>query len=359
MRTFGFLPLLLLCAAMVFTPLEKSAAQEFSFCEKSAAECRRQTNERRIGLIAGSARGTYIEIADDIKNAVKSHQTSQGEAPLRVVPMVGVGSIKNIEDLLYLQQTDIGLVQADVLEVFRIANQVSGRFQEVLDKIKYLAKVYNEEIHVVCRRGACGRYLGEVKDNVVLNLGPEGSGTWLTAQAILKALGFPEKNFRYMTSKEALGYLRNPGSASAESRIDGMIFVAGKPVGLFKDVREEDGLELVELTDAPPGLDVYVSGSIEEHDNYTGLLGNNDSVQTLAVPAVLAVYGFDDTRGRRYRNLKAFCEALVAQADELRKGAAPDQRRYHEKWAKWDPSIEIKGWRRHPLMREALETVAP
>ena len=334
-------------------------AQNIQFCEGSTGNCRAQANDHRIGLIAGAAGTTYIEVAEDIKNAVNAYFRDRGEPPLRVLPMVGVGSIKNVEDLLYLDNTDIGLVQADVLEMFRRINQDNGKYSAVLDNIKYLAKVYNEEVHLVCRRGACGNFLGEETAGIVLNIGEKGSGTWMTSRLLLSGLGFEEKNFRYMPTKEALGWLRNPDKAPADKKIDGMILVAGTPVGRFAEVSQEENLELVPIISRPGMPEIYVRGSIEPHESYAGLMWNRASVRTVAVPAVLAVYGYEKKIPLRYENLRRFSKALVAQAKDLRDGARSEPPRYHEKWSDWDPSVEIKGWKRHKLMEEALDQASP
>lgn len=323
------------------------ADQTFAFCEESRALCVDSANRGRIGLISGGARGTYIRVADDIRRAIEGDALGEG---LRVIPMVGRGSVQNIEDMLYLQNTDVGLVQADVLELFRRVNAQTGRYADVLERISYLAPVYNEEIHIVCRRGACGQFFGDVTDGVVLNLGQRGSGSALTGQIIATQLGFAEENFRFLAPSDALAVLRDP-DATGERDLDGMIYVAGKPVSLFTDVLAEDGLELVELSSPPPDLDVYQPGLIDEDDAYTGLLGARAFVRTLAVPAVLAVYGGSYRNPERRENLRRFSRALVTSAPELNSGA---NARYHAKWAGWDPSKTVEGWRRHELMAEAL-----
>lgn len=324
------------------------AEQTFDFCEVGRASCVDQANRGRIGLISGSASGTYIKVADDIRRAVA---TGSFNEDLRVLPMVGLGSVKNIEDMLYLQNTDVGLVQADVLELFRRVNAATGRYGDVLERIRYLAPVYNEEIHVICRRGACGQFFGDVTDDVVLNLGSRNSGTALTAQIISVQLGFSEENFRFFAPRDALAFLKDPEGAG-ENRIDGMIYVAGKPVSLLQEIEADDGLELVELSSQPQGLEVYVPGVIEENDGYSGLLGSRAFVRTLAVPAVLAVYGGTYRHPERRKNLELFCRALVEKAPELRSEAG---KRYHPKWNGWDPAKTVAGWSRHELMDEALK----
>ena len=356
-RSFAFLA----AAAVVVSALLGSNlwAQEIGICERSQAECTTDSNRGRIGLISGSARGTYIKIADDIRRAVEAYEPAAGadgdRARLRVVPMVGLGSVQNMDDLLYFSNTDVGLVQADLLVLLKEINTLSGgrRFADVIERIRYLAPVYNEEVHVVCRRGACGRFFGEVVDGLIVNLGPRGSGTALTARLIARRLGFLEENFRYLSYSDALGVLRNPDSVSDADRIDVMFYVAGKPVSLFQGIDETESLELMELTERPEGLEIYVDAVITEEDGYEGLLGSRARVRTLAVPAVLAVYGGTYRNRERAQNLKLFCQALVAQQGWLRSRALDGGA--HPKWGDWEPAAALDGlWVRHPFMEDAL-----
>jgi uncharacterized protein len=340
---------LFLCEANV------ASAQTIAICEKGLAECTADLNKRRLGLISGSASGTYIQIADDIRRVLdgfKGPDFGEGEG-LRITPMTGRGSVQNIEDLLYLTSTDVGLVQADVLELFRREHDASGRYQNIIDNIKYLTQIYSEEVHVVCRRGACGKNYGSVTD-IKVNVGPKGSGTALTATIISENLGIRSSNFKYLNYEEALEELRRP--KSSPDGIDAMFYVGGKPLNLFNSVTEKDGLELVEIVDLP-GVDLYQPGVFDESDGYAGLMGAQARIRTVAVPAILAVYGGNYRLLTRSQNLRAFCYGLVQKQAQFRNEAG---KQTHSKWADWDPGKSLgKRWARHEYMDEALRVAQP
>jgi TRAP transporter TAXI family solute receptor len=331
-----------------------TSAQTFSYCDKDSARCTYEANKRRLGLISGGVKGTYIKIADDIRsvlNGFKGPQFADNEG-LRITPMVGAGSPQNIEDLLYLTGTDIGLVQADVLEQYRQGNSSFGRYQNIINNIKYLAQIYSEEVHVVCRRGACGKDFGS-NTNIVVNLGPRGSGTEITASIITNNLGFKSDKFRYKEYEEALGELRKP--KSSQDQLDAMFYVGGKPIALFKNVEEKDGLELVEVVDLPESLDVYEPGVLDENDGYPGLMGSQAKIRTVAVPAILVVWGGNYQQLTRNQNLRAFCLGLVQKKDEFRKRA--ESGAAHPKWKNWDPTKSLGNhWVRHEFMEDALRS---
>ena len=269
--------------------------------------------------------------------------------------MAGRGAVQNIEDLLYLTSTDVGLTQADVLELFRRENAKNGKYKNIIDNIKYLTQIYSEEVHVVCRQGVCGKDFGSTT-NIVLNLGPKGSGTALTATIISETLGFKSANFRYKSYEDALDELRK--TKTSPDQIDAMFYVGGKPLALFKNVTEKDGLELVEIADLPESLDVYQPGVFDENDGYGGLMGPRAKIRTVAVPAILAVWGGNYRQLTRSQNLRAFCLALVQKQAEFRRLAQTGA--VHPKWSNWDPSKTLgKRWIRHEFMEEALRSSRP
>src|ERR1700740_1624785 len=70
---------------------------------------RERTNAGTVGIISGGINGTYIRIAAELASVLDDGGT------LRVLPIIGKGSLQNIADILFLKGVDIGIVQSDVL----------------------------------------------------------------------------------------------------------------------------------------------------------------------------------------------------------------------------------------------------
>ena len=68
-----------------------------------------RANSGTVGIISGGADGTYIRIAADLANVLDSED-------LRVLPMIGRGSLQNLRDIMFLRGVDIGIVQMDARE---------------------------------------------------------------------------------------------------------------------------------------------------------------------------------------------------------------------------------------------------
>ncbi len=60
-----------------------------------------------VAIIAGPANGTGVRIASDLSRLLD-------ENDLRVFPIVGKGSVQDINDLLTLKAADIAILQSDV-----------------------------------------------------------------------------------------------------------------------------------------------------------------------------------------------------------------------------------------------------
>ena len=68
---------------------------------------------------------------------------------LRVLPIVGRGSVQSIADILFLQGVDLGVVRADTLDYL----ETKGYTGNIKNQFTYITKLYNEEMHVVASVG--------------------------------------------------------------------------------------------------------------------------------------------------------------------------------------------------------------
>ena len=270
---------------------------------------------RFLGLISGGVDGTYIRIAADIA-AVLS------EPPLlRIVPMVGQGSVQNIDDLLHLPGVDLAIVQSDVLAFLRSRGSMPG----VERNVGYIAKLYDEELHVLAGPGIGG--LSDLKGQTV-NVDVRGSGTALTASIVFGALGIPVT-------------LANDDNATAllklrRGEIQALAYVAGKPARLFSSLEPGSGLHLVELPLKPVLLENYVPSRLG-HLDYPSLVSPGADVNTVAVGAVLAAFLWPPaTEGRR--RIDTFLAAFTGKFARFKE----PQR--HPKWQDVSLAAEVPGW---------------
>ncbi len=129
-KPFVFLALLGLA---MFTP---SQAQQ-----RNQADPYVTASSWTLGIMTGSIEGTSLRMVNDLAIALNDGPN------LRIVPMVGESSIRNVSDLSYLKGVDVAVVQSDVLSHLRRTKRMPG----LEDQLQYVAKLHSEEFHVLSR----------------------------------------------------------------------------------------------------------------------------------------------------------------------------------------------------------------
>jgi uncharacterized protein len=269
-----------------------------------------------VGLISGGVTGTYVRIAADLADALDDGYE------LRILPIIGKGSVRNIEDLLLLRGVDVAIVQSDVLDFYKRA----GLVPNIEQKIHYISKLYNEEVHVLAKSEH--RTIDDLAGKQV-NFGTEGSGTFMTAGIIFDDLGI-DVDVTSHPEPIALERLRT-------GQIDALVFVGGKPLKLIQDVDRQEGLHLLAIP--PERIKAAYLPSELTADAYPRLIDAGNPVQTVAVTAVLAAYNWVDGHPRRGK-LNRFIERFFANFDRLLEPP------FHPKWREIDLRAPVPGWQR-------------
>jgi len=271
-----------------------------------------------VELETGSANGISVRIAEDLANIVDDGATR------RVLPVVGKGGMQNITDLRLLHGVDMAILQQDVLEDARQHGTLG-----LQNSVSYIAKLYNEEFHLLARPE-----IKSVADlaNRKVNADIRGGGTGVTLARLFDLL----KVSVTVTNDDqqvALEKLRKGDIAA-------IAYVAGKPAPLFRGLRQEDGFHLVPIPLNSQVTAVYVPTRLTSAD-YPELIGPGDTVDTIAVGAILAVANLTPDSDR-YRNVVNFVDAFFTQFPSLREPG------HHPKWAEVNLTAELPGWRRFP-----------
>jgi uncharacterized protein len=288
---------------------------------------RARVNQGTVGIISGGVNGTYIRIASDLASVLDNGDE------LRILPIVGKGSVQNITDILYLRGIDIGIVQSDVLTY--IARQ--GIHPTIEKRIRYITKLYNEEFHLLAGEG-----IETIQDlaGKKVNFGIAGSGTYMTASTIFNDLGIDVEPVSYDQAL-ALEKLKS-------GEIAGMVYVAGKPTSLFANLEPTGGVHFVAIPPTAKLLETYLPSQFT-HEDYPLLVSEGKPVETVAVGAVMAVYNWDPQTDR-YRKVENFINAFFDNFDEFLK---PPR---HPKWQEVNLAAVVPGWIRFKPAERWLDT---
>ena len=280
-----------------------------------------------LGLITGSDKGTYYQFGLDLQKLVKP-----GGLNLTVHP--SKGSIENVLAVYQRPGVQMGIVQSDLLAyVARL--QSDPVLQRIAKKTKMVFPLYNEEIHLLGRRGITD--FDDLQNRRVA-IGRDGSGTYLTARLLFKLSEIAPSEMVPIDTTEALAELK-------AGRIDAMFYVAGYPVRLLKeDVTEADQLVLIPI----------LNKSILEFYPRADIPGGTyawqpAAVSTVAVKAVLVSFDF---RRKDCDVVGRFAQTISTRMDWLRANG-------HPKWKAVDLNFPLRGWEQYDCVTKYLGKSAP
>lgn len=206
----------------------------------------------RIGT--GPAGGTYFPIGGIIANAISNPPGSRpcdrggscGVPGLLAVAQSTQGSVANI---LAMENGTLesGLVQADVAfwayngdKNFHFAEKSTKKIDN-FHKLRAIASLYPETIHIVVRKGAKIDSVDDLKGKRV-SLGEKESGTRVDAEIVLGAYG--------LSSKSVKAVYLNPGQAADmmhAGELDAFFFTAGYPAAAVADLAEAEDVVLLPI----------------------------------------------------------------------------------------------------------------
>jgi TRAP transporter TAXI family solute receptor len=283
-----------------------------------------RANAGVVSVISGGVDGTYVRIAADLASVLDDGDT------LRVLPILGKGSLQNLADIMFLKGIDVGIVQSDALAYAKRQNL----FPDVDKSIQYIAKLYDEELHVLARKDITR--LQDLSGKPV-NVDVRGSGTAMTASLLFEALGITVQPTN-LDQDSALEELKH-------GKIAAVIYVAGKPARLFSSISGGD-LHFLPVPMNQALLQTYLPSQLT-HADYPNLIADGSGVDTIAVGSVMAVYDWKPG-SERYRRVARFVDAFFSKFPAFLK---PPR---HPKWKEVNLTAQVPGWTRFPAAQEWL-----
>jgi TRAP transporter TAXI family solute receptor len=275
-----------------------------------------------MGVITGSEKGTYYQFGLDVQKLVKASGVNLSVYPSK-------GSVENIFAVYQRPGVQLGIVQSDVLAfVSRLQNDpVLAR---IAKKTKMVFPLYNEEVHLVGKRG-----IAEFDDLAGrrVAVGREGSGTYLTARLLFKLAEVAPREMVFIDTQEALTELK-------AGRIDAMFYVAGYPVKLLtEDVKESDQLAVIPILNKSI-VEFYPVAEIPA-GTYAW---QPAAVSTVAPKSVLISFDF---RRRDCDSVGKVAQLIASRKDWLQKNG-------HPKWKAVDLNYPLRGWEQYDCVQKAL-----
>src|SRR4051794_40176000 len=145
-----------------------------------SASTKKALNANTVTLITGTIGGTYVQFGADLASVLDDGNN------LRVLPIVGRGSVQSVADILFLQGVDLGIVRSDTLDYL----EKKGFANDIKKQFTYVTKLYNEEMQIIAPKSVNSLKDLEAK-TVSVDL-PNG-GTFVTALTVFERLGIKAK----------------------------------------------------------------------------------------------------------------------------------------------------------------------
>jgi uncharacterized protein len=292
---------------------------------------RRKINANTVSIVSGNITGTYLRYAADIASVLDDGDN------LRVLPILSAGAVQNVTDIMFLRGVDMGLVRTDSVEAIRRA----GKYGDVRTKVQYIARLVDDEMHVIAPKEITDiRQLAGKK----VNFDVLGSGTHFSCELIFERMGIKVETTAY---EQSVAYEK-----LRAGEIDASIFFGGNPVvGIANFKNPDNKYHLVPVHFDEKLSDYYLPATLTAKD-YPNLLGNGETIDTIAAPTLLAVYNLRPGN-ERYQRVAHFVDAFFSKFNEFLK---PPR---HPKWREVNLAATVPGWTRFQPAQEWLDKMAP
>jgi TRAP-type uncharacterized transport system substrate-binding protein len=242
---------------------------------------------------------------------------------VRVLTVLGKGPVHNVVDVLYHKSIDMGIVVADVPEFYRLQYKIP----DITSQLRYIAKLYNNEIHVVAPTSV--KSIFDLQGKRIVASTDVG---YYAAKVIFNRLNM-NATFDYWTDDARAIQKIVDGEAEAYIGSTGKIF------GLLRAVKNEDHrLHLVAVPYDRRLQDLYLPTTLSS-DDYPNMLAPGETIDTIAVSDLLVTFNWPE-KSDHYLRVANFVNAFFSKFDEFQK---PPR---HPKWKEASIAAVIPGWTR-------------
>jgi TRAP-type uncharacterized transport system substrate-binding protein len=288
---------------------------------------RERINDGTVTVITAPAGGATSIFGSDMARVLDDDQNG-----LRVLPVLGKGPVRNVIDVLYLKAIDMGAVAADVPEFYRLQYNIP----DVASRLRYIAKLYNNEIHVVAPTS-----IKSIFDLEGKRIAAQTDVGYYAAKVIFARLGI-NATFDYKTDDARS--IQN----IIDGRADAYIGSTGKIFQLLRTIKNDNHLlHLVSIPYDRRLQDMYLPTTLSSED-YPNLLAPGETIDTVATSVLLVSYNWPENTDR-YARVAKFVDAFFSHIEEFHK---PPR---HPKWKESSISIVVPGWQRFKAAQDWLD----
>jgi TRAP-type uncharacterized transport system substrate-binding protein len=311
---------------MALIQLRTAAAQDQAPRRMPTYEMQQEKiNAWTVGLAAGLLEGAPLRLASEIARVVDDGDN------LHVLPVVTRGPTENVNSLLYLRGIDLAIINADVLDEYRI------QVPDIRRHVTYLLNLFPSEMHVFVRPE-----IKSLQDLVgkKVNFNTLGTTAAYSGPLVFSRLGIDVQK-TFIPHQLALQQMRSSSDMAA------VVFVTSKPVDAFQRTQWEGGFHFLPIPYEARLEDFYLPAALDGSD-YPALVRQGERIPTIAVPTALVSYNWP-LGGNRYQRVARFTEYLFGRIDRLQVAG------FDAKWKTVNLRASVPGLARFPAAQEWLD----
>lgn len=291
-----------------------------------------QINANTIAIVSGNINAAWLTLAYDLSAVLDDGNN------FRVLPVIGKGGAQNVRDVRYLKGIDLGITVTSVLGKFRR----SGELGDISDKIDYITKLSDDDMHVLVRADSGITSLDQLNGKKV-NFSDMGSATEVSAGDVFERLGIKpvEVNMGQADAYEKM----KTGEVAAT------IQFGAKPAPAIAKLHAADGIRLLPIPYDQRLQQDYLPATFTDKD-YPGIIPDGQSVDTIAYGAVMICYNWPKGSDR-YQRIANFVDHFFSHFAEFQKQPR------HPTWREVNLAADLPGWKRFPEAQEWLDNHRP
>jgi TRAP-type uncharacterized transport system substrate-binding protein len=326
MRSFWHLGARMAAAVLIAGLAQQALAQG---ADKWGNKGRERLNQGTIGLAAGLPEGAPLRFASEIARVL-----NEGD-DLRILPIVTRGVFDNFIDLLQLRGVDAAIVYGDTLLHFEKVEKAP----HVATQVNYVASLFPSELQIFVRPE-----INSISDlaGKWVNFNTQGTAAAYSGPIIFKRLGI-EVVEKFDPHPVVMRDIRSSDKYAA------IVWVTSKPVGGIAQADWPPGFKLISVPYTKELEELYLPATLDSKD-YPNLIAADQKVETIAVPAVLAVYNWQPG-SPRYPRMVRFVDRLFARLAELQKPP------FHPAWKNVNLAAPVPGWKRYGPVQSKLDAL--
>jgi TRAP-type uncharacterized transport system substrate-binding protein len=310
-------------------PVARKAPPVSNAVSEGESEEVARLNAWTVGIAGGLIQGALIRFATDIQVALDDGDN------LRVMPIVSLGAKQNINDLLYLKGVDIAVTHSDVFEEFK----KEGKISNIAKRVNYISQVHVAGVHVLARPE-----IKSLRDLEGKKVGFHGKGTGVsvTAPIIFERSGVKVEPV-YINNALALEKMKT-------GEISALVHLLSKGHEFIGKIGSSEGFHLLPVDYDDKFMDYYVPFSLSSKD-YPNMIKPGERLETLGVPAVLAVYPWPKGT-ERHRKVERFIQYYFSRFNKLKNPP------FQPEWRNVNLGANVPGWTRYWVAQNQLDKAA-